>query len=133
MRGLKICLWISGILCLLEGAGVFLPVSAIESFCTWMGLESFPDSALFIYGIRVMSAMAVGIGVFFIILAMDPMKYGILVPFSGIAAIVLGFICAIVGISVKMQALWFWSDFLCCFVIGILILIFWRQSRQKST
>ena len=130
MRGLKICLWICGILCLLPVAGVFLPVSAIESFCTWMGVDSFPDSALLLYALRVCSAMAAGIGVFFIILALDPKSYGIMVPFSGIGALALGVICGIVGIRVNMPTLWFLGDALGCLVMGVLILVFWRQSRQ---
>ncbi len=131
MRGLKICLWISGIMCLLEAVGVFLPVSALAPFCTFMGIESLPDSALFFYGLRVMSVMAAGIGVFFIILALGPMDYGIMVPFSGVGAIVLGVICGIVGISVKVPARLYLSDFLSCIVMGALILMFWRQSRLR--
>lgn len=130
MRALKICLWISGIMWLLSVAGVFLPVSVIESFYSFMGVESFPDSVLFLYGLRVMSAIAAGVGIFFIILALRPMDYGIMVPFSGIGSMVLGVICAIAGMSVKIPALWFLGDALGCFVIGVLVLVFWRQSRQ---
>lgn len=131
MRGLKICLWISGIMWLLSVIGVFLPVSVIESFYTFMGVESFPDSALFLYGLRVMSAIAAGVGVFYIILALRPMDYGIMVPFSGIGSIVLGVICGIAGISIKIPIPWFLGDALGCFVIGVLILAFWRQSVQR--
>ncbi len=122
MRGLKICLWISGIMWLLSVIGVFLPVSVVESF---------PDSALFLYGLRVMSAIAAGVGVFYIILALRPMDYGIMVPFSGIGSIVLGVICGIAGISIKIPIPWFLGDALGCFVIGVLILAFWRQSVQR--
>ena len=132
MCGLKICLWVAGILCLLCVFGVFLPVSIWESFIGFFGLDSFPDSPLFDYVVRVTSATFVGVGVFFIILAKDPMKYGIMVPFTGLAAVVLGVICGITGFAVKMPNLWFLGDALSCLVLGVLILVFWQQAKQTS-
>lgn len=129
MRALKICLWISGIMWLSSSAGVLLPVSTIKSFVAYMGIESFPDSALFLYGLRVALAIDAGIGIFFIILALRPMDYGIMVPFSGVGSIAVGVICAITGISVNMPTLWFLGDSLFCFVLGVLILVFWRQNK----
>ena len=65
MRALKICLWIAGILCLLGVFGIFLPISAWESIFKFFGAESLglPDSPLFEYVVRVMSAMEVATGV----------------------------------------------------------------------
>ena len=67
MCGLKICLWLAGVLCLLSVFGVFLPVSTWESFIGFFGLELLPDSPLFDYVVRVTSATFVGVGVFFLI------------------------------------------------------------------
>jgi len=132
MRGLKICLWIAGILCLLSVVGLFLPLSAFESLAGFFGIEKLPDSPLFEYAVRLMSATYVGVGVYFIILARDPMKYAVLVPFTGIAAVLLGAVCAITGLAVVMPALWFLGDSLSCLVLGVLILVFWRQAKQAS-
>jgi len=129
MRGLKICLWIAGILCLLSVFGMFLPISTWESIAKVFGIESLPDSALFSYAARVMSATYVGAGVYFIILALHPMKYGVLVPFTGLAAAVLGVVCAITGLAVGMPVLWFLGDSLSCTVLGVLIVVFWRQTK----
>ena len=130
MRGLKICLWITGILCLLSVVGLFLSISAFESIAGFFGIETLPDSPLVMYGIRTMSATFAGIGVFFIILALRPVDYGIMVPFSGLAAVALGAICAVTGFAVKMPNLWFLGDSLSCAVLGVLILVFWRQAKQ---
>jgi len=132
MRGLKICLWIAGVLCLLSVFGMFLPISALEYIAKVFGIESLPDSPLFVYAARVMLATYVGVGVFFIILALHPMDYGVLVPFSGIAAVVLGVVCAITGLIVAMPVLWFLGDSLSCLVIGVLILLFWRQAKLSQ-
>ena len=135
MRALKICLWIAGILCLLSIGGMFLPVSAWESFLRFFGHKSFdlPDSPLFEYAVRVGSAMAVATGVYLIILALHPMKYPVLIPFTGLAAIFLGVVCGITGLMVGMPVLWFLGDSLGCLVLGILILVFWQKVKANQT
>ena len=132
MRALKICLWIAGILCLLSVFGMFLPISVWQSVAKFFGVETLPDSPLFAYAAHLMSATYVGVGVFFLILARDPMKYGVMVPFAGIAAVLLGVFCAITGIAVQMPTLWFLGDSLSCVVLGVLIGVFWRKAKQAS-
>ena len=132
MRGLKICLWITGILCLPCVFGIFLPISTLESFTKLFGIESLSGPPLATYAIRVTSAMAVWIGVFFIILALSPMKYGVMVPFSGLAAVLLGVVCVITGMVVGMPALWFLGDSLSCLILGVLILVFWRKAKASN-
>ncbi len=131
MRSLKIFLWIAAIGCLLSGFGTFLPVSMLESFAKVLGFQAFPDSPLFEYVVRVMSAMAVAMGAFFVILALHPMKYGAMVPFSGLAAVFLGVVCGITGLAVGMSPPWFLGDFLSCLIVGILILASWKQVKAN--
>ncbi len=131
MRGLKICLWITGILCLLGVFGIFLPISAWESVVKFFGTDSLglPDSPLFVSVVRVSSAMAALIGVYLIILALHPVKYPILIPFTALAAIFLGVACGITGLAAAMSPLWFLGDSLGCLVLGILILVFWQKAK----
>ena len=135
MRALKICLWIAGILCLLSGFGMFLPISAWESIFKFFGAESLhlPNSPLVEYVVRVGSAMAVATGVYLTILALHPMKYQVLIPFTGLAAVFLGVVCGITGLIAAMPPMWFMGDFLSCFVLGILILLFWQKAKVKKT
>jgi len=132
MRGLKICLWIAGILCLLSVFGMFLPIRVIESLARAFGVQTLPDSPLVMYVVRVMSATYAGVGVYFVILALHPMKYAVLVPFTGLASVFLGVVCAITGLVVGMPALWFLGDSLSCLVLGTLILLFWRQAKTSN-
>ena len=133
MRGLKICLWATGIMCLLSVAGLFLPLSALQSVAAFFGVDTLPDLPWVMYGARIMSATFIGIGVFFIILAMDPMKYGVMVPFSGLAAVVIAVVCLITGLMVKMPAIWFLGDTLSCAIPGILILFFWQRAKKATS
>ena len=130
MRALKICLWIAGILCLLCAAGIFLPFSMLQSLAGIFGIEQLPDSPLTAYIARLMCATYFGVGVFFVILALDPMRYGVMIPFAGIAAVLLGIICAITGLAVGMPARWFLADSIPCVVLGVLILAFRQQTKQ---
>ena len=132
MRGLKICLWVTGILCLLSVVGLFLPISAFESIAGFFGIETLPDSPLVMYGIRTMSATFAGIGVFFIILALNPVKYGVIVPFSGLTSVFIGVVCFITGLAVGMPAIWFLGDTLSCLVLGVLILAFWQRAKRAA-
>ena len=131
MRTLKFILWIAGILCLLSGFGTFLPVSMLESFAKVFGVQAFPDSPLFEYVVRVSSAMAVAMGAFFVILALHPMKYPVLVPFSGLASVFLGVVCGITGLAVGMSPPWFLGDSLSCLIMGVLILASWKQVKAN--
>lgn len=133
MRALKICLWIAGILCLLSVFGIFLPVSSLESIAKVFGVESFPDSPLVLYVVRVMLATDVATGVYLIILALHPMKYPVLIPFTGLAAVFLGLVCGITGLIAAMPPMWFLGDFLGCLVLGILIVLFWQKAKVNQT
>jgi len=125
MRALKICLWIAGVGCLLSVFGIFLPMPVFESIAKFFGIELLPDSPLLVYAVRLMSATYAAVGVFFIILALDPMKYGVMVPFSGLGAVFVGVVCAIAGLLTAMPLWWFLGDSLSCLVLGVLILVFW--------
>ncbi len=104
MRTLKFFLWIAGILCLLSGFGIFLPIPTLEAITKFFEAESpgLAESPLFVYVVRVSSAMAVAIGVYLIILALHPMKYPALIPFTGLASVFLGLVCGITGLIVQM-------------------------------
>jgi ABC-type branched-subunit amino acid transport system permease subunit len=113
---------------------MFLPISTWESIAKFFGIESLhlPDSPLVEYAVRLMSATYVAVGVYLVILALNPMKYGIMVPFTGLASVFLGVVCAITGLIVAMPVLWFLGDFIPCVILGILILVFWKQANQTS-
>jgi len=132
MRGLKICLWITGILCLLVVVALFFPLQVFEYFANLLGVEMLSDSPLFEYAIRTIAATFMGIGVFFIILALNPVKYGVLVPFSGMAAVFIGMVCLISGPIAGIPTLWYLGDALSCLVLGILILVFWQKAKKTA-
>jgi hypothetical protein len=107
-----------------------MPTSSWEPVAKFFGAESLPDSPIFEYTARLMSATYAAIGVFFTILALRPLDYGVMVPFSGWTTLLLGVVCAIIGFTVGMPTWWFMGDAGFCFVFGVLILVFWRQAKK---
>ncbi|MBN2019252.1 MAG: hypothetical protein JW749_03395 [Sedimentisphaerales bacterium] len=132
MGALKICLVVTGIACLAAAPGVFMPMSSWEPVIKFFGVELLPESAVFEYAARVMCATYAGIGIYFIILGLRPMKYGILVPFSGLVSVALGVVCIIIGNQVGMPPKWFLSDGLGGMIFGVLILLFWLKARKAA-
>ena len=132
MRGLKICLWVAGVVCVLSVIGMFLPMSVWESFGRAFGVElALPDSPVWAYAVRLMSATYAAVGVYLLILALDPMKYGVMVPFTGIAALFLGVSAGIVGLATGMPVLWLLGDSVSSTVMGILVLVFWQRACAR--
>jgi hypothetical protein len=132
MGALKACLWIVAVGCLLSVVGLFLPLATLESVAAWFGNMSFPDSPLVRYAVRVISATYVAIGVFYLVLALDPLRYGLLVPFSGAAGVFVGAVCGVTGFTSGMPPGWFLGDALFCTVLGLLILVFWRRAAARA-
>lgn len=132
MRALKICLWIAGIGCLLAGIASLLPIGVLESMMKPFSEESFPSSAVFFYLLRLVLATYLGIGLFYIILALDPMKYGVMIPFSGIIAVFIGIVCAVAGLVYEMPVLLFLGDAIPSIVLGFLIFIFWQKAQRTA-
>jgi len=127
MRNLKITLWLAGLLCLLATPGAVLPAKMISSLSESLGGEAVEVTGFLSYLLRVISITYTMVGVFFIILAFKPEKYGVMVPFSGGAAVVVGIICLVAGLHSSVPVLWYFGDFLLCTVLGGLILWFWYK------
>ena len=135
MRGLKICLWVAGVLFLLGAAGIFLPDPAWVSIVEFFGGESsdLAYSPLSEYLLRVALAMSFLMGVYLVVLALQPMKYPVLIPFTGLALLFLGLACGVSGVLAAMPVLWFMGDSLSCLVLGVLILLFWQKAKVDRT
>lgn len=130
MRALKACLWIMGIGCALGTLTLLVPMGMLEKFGGMFGQGSFPQQPLFNYVLRGLMATYAGVGGFYIILALHPERYGVMVPFSGVAAIFVGLVLGIYGGLTGVPKLWFLGDSVFCVTLGTLILLFWGLTRS---
>ena len=130
MRCLKVCLLITAFSCLAAALFMILPIPTIESFFENFGIESLPDTPIFIYITRLVSATYAVIGVFLIIMALDPMKYGVMVPFAAVSTLFIGLVCGTVGVISVIPKLWFLGDALFGIILGLGILISWQKVKK---
>ena len=131
MRALKICLWVVGLACLLPGVVLFLPMSTYNSISQFFIDIELPKDPLFAYAVRIMATTYVPVGVFYIMLALKPHGYGLMLPFAGIAPVVLGIACMAVGIAEGLPFTIFGGDAVFALLMGGLILYFWRTEKTE--
>lgn len=124
MKGLKITLWLTAIACLTAVPFIFLPWSAIESIGSCFGVEPLPDTPIAIYFFKVVFSVFGLIGVFFIILARDPLGYGAMLKLGAFGLLLFGSSALIIGYSNGLPPIIYLGDGLSGVILGLAILIF---------
>jgi len=134
MRGLKICFWVGGFFCLLSLVGVFLPVAVLESIFKCFGVDAAGvlGRPMVEYIVRLVAGTYGAVGVYLLILAKEPMRYGALVPFTAVASLLLGAGCIVIGMMVGMPAKWFLGDAGGCLVFGVVVLLLWWRVKGEG-
>jgi hypothetical protein len=130
MNALKIALWIIGIGCLTAVLFLFLPWAVVESMVSWSGVELLPDTPILIYFYKVIFGVFGLIGVFFIILARNPFKYGSMLNLGAFGLILFGLLALILGFMIGIPPIVYLGDSLTGLVFGVAILIFSAKCKQ---
>ena len=132
MKILKIALWVTGIGCLVAVPFIFFPWHAIETIGSCFGIESLPNTPISIYFFKVVFGIFGLIGVFFIILAKNPLKYGAMLNLGSIGLILYGLLALILGLCIGLTPFVYIGDGLAGLVLGIVIFIFSSKARQSQ-
>jgi hypothetical protein len=130
MKGLKIVLWISGILMLLDFVGMLIPLRFLVAWSRAFGVDMFLDP-MTSYMVRMCQAMCGLVGVFLIILAKDPLKYGPMVLLAGYGSIFLGLVVLVAVVRYALPQVTYIGAVLCV-VVGLLILVFRGKALQEQ-
>jgi len=130
MKSLKVALWIAAIGCFTAVPFIFLPWVVVESIGSWFGIESLPDMPIAVYFFKVVFVVFGLIGVFFIILARNPLKYGSMLNLGAFGLILFGLFALILGLSIGLPPIVYIGDGLSGLVLGIVILILSSKSKQ---
>jgi hypothetical protein len=115
MKGLKVVLWIVAVIFLLNFLRAILPWSIVSTCAGWIlpfDISGFQGLAKFI--VRILSAGMGMIGVFYLLLALNPEKYGAMLPLSGYMLLVTGFFALVWGLYYSFPD-WMW-------IVGVLFL-----------
>jgi len=127
-RKLRIVLYVAAAGCGLSVFGIVLPWNWLSGWTAAWGLGGIPPGPLAVYAIRTVSATFVFIGLFFLLIARDPVTYAPFLNLATAALLVIGLVCLIVGPSAGMRPPWYLVDFVFCWVTGFL-LVAWRRPR----
>jgi hypothetical protein len=130
MKGLKVVLWICAVACLLGFVAAAFPWRVIISLCQWVGVEPPTPDALTVYVFRLFMAMFGLIGVFFVILARDPLKYGAMLRLAAYGLLSFGIFCLVGGIKYPIPLFAYLGDFIFGVVAGLLLLVFRRKAMR---
>lgn len=129
MKSLKIALWLAAIGCLAAVPFIALPWSVLEKIILWFGVGPISDNQLVMYFLRVSCGVYGLIGIFFIILAKNPLAYGPMLNFGAYGLIIFGLLSLIVGVGLDISPKVYTGDFLSGLILGIVIIVF--SSRAK--
>lgn len=132
MKGLKIALWICGIGCLTALPFMVLPWAMIENVYRWFGYEPIPDVPAAMYLFRIACGIFGLIGLYFIILAQNPLRYGPMLILSAYGLISFGLLCLVVGLILRMSPMFYIGDALFALVLGIVIVILSSKAQRIS-
>ena len=133
MKGLKIILWICGIYCLSGFLLAALPWNYIINLFDIVGIQPPASQPIIVFMLRVGTAIFGLIGVFLIILARNPLKYGVMLLLAAYGLVFYGLIILIGGIRYGLPAWLFSGDVIIGFVAGLLLLYFRNKAISSET
>ncbi|MDI6752725.1 MAG: hypothetical protein QME07_07785 [bacterium] len=132
MKVLKIALWICGIGCLTVIPFMVLPWAMVENAYRWFGYEPIPAIPTAMYLFRIACGIFGLIGVYFIILAQNPLRYGLMLSLGAYGLISFGLLCLVVGIILKMSPMFYIGEASFPLVLGIIILALSSKAQGMS-
>ena len=130
MKSLKVILWITAVGCLVAVPFTILPWSVIQDFIKWFGIVPIPDNLLAMYIIRVSCGVYGLIGIFFIILANNPLNYVPMVRLGAYGLIIFSLLAFGIGINLKLSPIVYMGDFLGSLILGIAIIILLPKTQS---
>ena len=134
MKGLKNTLWVCAIGFLLSFIFAVLPWRAFTAWANQFGVQIPAAEPWIVFWVRILFTTYGMIGVFFVILARNPLKYGAMLLLAAYGLLLLGILELIGSIRYALPLITYIVDVIFCFITGILILIFRREAIQaKST
>jgi hypothetical protein len=133
MKGLKNTLWVCAIGFLLNFIFAALPWRALSAWANQFGVQIPTAEPWTVFAVRILFTTYGMIGVFFVILARNPLKYGEMLLLAAYGLLLLGILVLIGSIWYALPFITYFFDVIFCFITGVLILIFRREAIQANS
>ena len=132
MKILKIILWISAIGCLSGFINVLIPWPLITDWMLFTGVEPIGNEPASIYMFRLGFMAYSMMGIFFAILAKNPLKYGAMLPLAACFLIGYGLLRLTFGIIYQFPVWHYIGDFIVSIAFGASIFVLRRKALSKK-
>ena len=133
MKSLKVTLWIAAIGCLIAVPFIALPWSVLEKMVLWFGVSPIPNDPLVMYLLKVSCGVYGLIGVYFIILARDPLGCGPMLDLGAYGLAIFGLLSLIIGLSLQLPPRLFAGDALSGLILGIVLIMLSSKAKRNLT
>ena len=133
MKVLKIILWICAIFCLLGFIFAAFPWRAITAWFNWVGYQPPAAEPITVFMFRLCMAIFGMIGIFFVILARNPLKYGAMLLLATYGLLFYGVFSLVGGIRYVLPVWMYAGDVIFAVIAGVLILIFRKKAIQEHS
>lgn len=121
MKFLQAALCVTAFGCLTAFPFIFLPLNAVNEIITRFGAQPFPNLPSVVYLFRIACAIICLIGVFFVILALNPMRYGPMLRLGAYGLIIFGVLSLVFGSTLELPKVVFIGDGAAGLILGTLI------------
>lgn len=109
---------------------IFLPWDVIVDQLIGLGAREIPNDPMLNYWLRMAATVFTFIGILFLMLAVKPVKFMIMLPFAGVFMLAEGLVLLVYGVILHLDPLPFYVDTAFCLLLGIGILL--GQQRLKK-
>jgi hypothetical protein len=133
MKALKIVLVVMGVLCFLSSApGAVAPWSSIVHWLGVLGLDPVPEQPFVVYCVRLSSLGFALIGVFFLVIATNPLRYRPLLALAVWGLLLTAVLAFSTGRMVGMPPLWYLVDTVSSLLAAVLLLLLWPRAPSAA-
>lgn len=133
MKSLKVALWVAAIGCLTAVPFIVLPWHVLNKIVLWFGFEPIPNDQLVMYILRVSCGIYGLIGVYFIILARNPLGCGPMLDLGAYGLAIFGLLSLVIGLSLEISPRVFAGDALSGLILGIVIIVLSSKAKRTLT
>ncbi len=112
--------------------GVVLPWTTAVEALQGLGAKTIPTDPMLDYWLRMASGAFTLVGGLFLVLALQPLRYAVIIPWFGWLMLAEGTILLIHGVRLHLPPLPFYADTSACFLGGAGILICSRRTKAEQ-
>lgn len=143
---LRVFLLVAGFGWAISLYGVFAPWNAAVSELQGLGAGRIPHDPMLDYWLRMAAGAFTGIGVFFLVVAVNPRRFAAAIPLAGLFLMAEGVVLLVHGLRLGLAPLPFYVDMAFCLLTGAGIWLLraegstnagrpgaaWREGRQNQ-